>query len=369
VTVAGPAPLLSAGEAIRRLQSPYALEDWATLTGAPALVVDLPADSAHESGSSPPSPREVVRARRVLRQLACPSVALRGAELSPLARELVADFDVVVASRAELAALLDVFQRRPLASLALVQLLRHGEGLDLHAALIAESWAYSTLQAGPEFAAWARERGSPREPKPAIGSAVLVERDGDCLALTLNRPERHNAFSSELRDALVEALQLALGDECVREVVLRGAGASFCSGGDLDEFGSLPDPATAHAVRSTRNASRLLAELSERTRAEIHGACIGAGVELPAFTSRVTAHPQTWLQLPEVGMGLVPGAGGTASLPRRIGRQRTAWLALAGVRLDAATALAWGLVDEIREFPLAADERGQLALGSANPRR
>jgi enoyl-CoA hydratase/carnithine racemase len=81
--------------------------------------------------------------------------------------------------------------------------------------------------------------------------------------------------------------------------------------------------------------------------AHVHGACVGAGVELPAFARRVVAAPDTWFQLPEVGMGLVPGAGGTASLPRRIGRQRTAWLALTGVRLPAATALEWGLVDAI----------------------
>jgi len=351
---AGVAPsLLSAGEAIRRLQSPYALEEWAVLTGAPALVVDLPAGPDSDSGSLP-TPREVAVARRQLRQLACPSVAVRGAELSPLARELVADFDLVATSPLELSSLLEVFARRPLASLALVQLLRHGEGLDVHAALTAESWVYATLQSGPEFAEWARERKGPRATRPAVGPAVLVEREGDRLTLTFNRPERHNAFSSELRDGLVEALQLALGDESLLEIVLRGVGDSFCSGGDLDEFGSLPDPATGHAVRSTRNASRLLAALSRRTRSEIHGACIGAGIEMPAFTGRVTAHPNAWFQLPEVGMGLVPGAGGTASLPRRIGRQRTAWLAVTGARLDAATALAWGLVDEVRDFAIGA---------------
>jgi enoyl-CoA hydratase/carnithine racemase len=63
----------------------------------------------------------------------------------------------------------------------------------------------------------------------------------------------------------------------------------------------------------------------------------------------VTAAPDAYFQLPEVGMGLVPGAGGSVSLPRRIGRQRTARLALGGERIDAETALAWGLVDEIRE--------------------
>jgi enoyl-CoA hydratase/carnithine racemase len=61
------------------------------------------------------------------------------------------------------------------------------------------------------------------------------------------------------------------------------------------------------------------------------------------------AAPGAFFQLPEVGFGLVPGAGGTVSLPRRIGRQRTAWLALTGRRLDAEVAREWGLVDEVRE--------------------
>jgi enoyl-CoA hydratase/carnithine racemase len=79
----------------------------------------------------------------------------------------------------------------------------------------------------------------------------------------------------------------------------------------------------------------------------VHGACVGAGVELPAFAGRVVARPDARFRLPEVAMGLVPGAGGTVSIPRRIGRQATALLALTGDTIDAPTALALGLVDEI----------------------
>jgi enoyl-CoA hydratase/carnithine racemase len=266
---------------------------------------------------------------------------------------------VVVASDAELQPVLDAVERTPLAAMALVQLLRHNAHLDAHEGLVAESLVYSTLQGGPEFAAWrARrekeaQRGHPagRELGPRRGSArgpaVLTQRDGDCVHLTLNRPERHNAFSVEMRDALAEALQVVLCDPSIEEVVLSGAGPSFCSGGDLDEFGSFPDAATAHAIRSTRSPGRLLSACADRVRAELHGACVGAGIELPAFARRVAATEGAFFQLPEVGMGLVPGAGGTASIPRRIGRQRTAYLALSGRRLDAPTALEWGLVDEL----------------------
>jgi enoyl-CoA hydratase/carnithine racemase len=150
-----------------------------------------------------------------------------------------------------------------------------------------------------------------------------------------------------MRDGLAEALQLVALDPSIEAVELRGAGPSFCSGGDLDEFGSSPDPATAHAVRSTRSPARLLAACSERVEARVHGACVGAGVELPAFAAHVVAAPDAFFQLPELGLGLVPGAGGTVSLPRRIGRQRTAYLALSRERIDAEQALAWGLIDSI----------------------
>jgi enoyl-CoA hydratase/carnithine racemase len=173
-----------------------------------------------------------------------------------------------------------------------------------------------------------------------------MRRDGGELVLTLDRAERHNAFSAHMRDELVAGLTVAALEPALT-VVLRGAGPSFCSGGDLDEFGTFPDPATAHLVRTTRSPARLLAGMRERVRAEVHGACIGAGIELAAFAHTVVAAPDAFFQLPEVAMGLIPGAGGTASLPRRIGRQRTAYLALTGCRLDAETARTWGLVDAV----------------------
>ena len=91
----------------------------------------------------------------------------------------------------------------------------------------------------------------------------------------------------------------------------------------------------------------MLTACADKVESFVHGACVGAGLELPAFGRRVVAAEDSYFVLPEVGMGLVPGAGGTASVPRRIGRQRTAWLALSGERIDAETALDWGLVDDL----------------------
>ena len=97
----------------------------------------------------------------------------------------------------------------------------------------------------------------------------------------------------------------------------------------------------------TRHPGLALDRLRKRARAHVHGRCIGAGVEVPAFAGDVWADPETTFELPELGLGLIPGAGGTVSLPRRIGAQRTAWMALTGRPIDATTALDWGLIDHI----------------------
>jgi hypothetical protein len=239
----------------------------------------------------------------------------------------------------------DVSAQRPMCTSALAVLLQQTALLPVWEGLVAESATYSTLLAGPEFAAWLAS-SPPRTPAPEGDEPVLVERRGDVLTLTLNRPERRNAYGHAVRDALVSALQIAVVDPAVR-VELRGVGPAFCSGGDLAEFGTAPDPAAAHLIRLRHSAGQLLHDLSDRVTAQIHGACIGAGIELPAYAGRVVAAADTRMALPEVGMGLVPGAGGTVSIVRRIGRWRTAWMALTGETVEVERALRWGLVDEI----------------------
>jgi enoyl-CoA hydratase/carnithine racemase len=210
-----------------------------------------------------------------------------------------------------------------------------------------ESFAYSMLLGGPEFRTWFDERGE-RSLPGLVAEPVLVRRDGSRLMITLNRPERRNAYGRQLRDALADALRIALLDPEVERVVLDGAGPCFCAGGDLAEFGTTPDLATAHFVRTQGGAGLLLSALKDRVEVHLHGPCVGAGVELPAFAGAVIAAAGTTFRLPEVGMGLIPGAGGTVSIPRRIGRWRTLYLALTGRPLDAETALGWGLVDAVR---------------------
>jgi enoyl-CoA hydratase/carnithine racemase len=178
---------------------------------------------------------------------------------------------------------------------------------------------------------------------------VLVDHVGDRLDVVLNRTHVRNALNRALRDGLLAAFSLAAADDSITEVVVRGNGPTFCSGGDLDEFGSFDDPASAHLVRLAGSIGRAIAAVADRTTFVLHGSCAGSGIELPAFAGRVVADPGTTLSLPEVRLGLVPGAGGTVSLTRRVGRQRVALLALGGAAVDAQTALQWGLVDELSE--------------------
>ena len=252
--------------------------------------------------------------------------------------------------------------RSPGAAVALVQLLRAGRSLSIEEAVVAESWVYSMLQAGPDHARWKADR--PRRGSASIDDGdrtVEVDRAGDRLDVALVRPHVRNAVSARLRDELHAALGVALADPTVDAVHLWGIGPSFCSGGDLDEFGTAPDPVTAHLVRTSRSPALDLARCGSRVTAHVHGAAVGAGMEWAAFAGTVVARTDATFRLPELAMGLVPGAGGTASLARRIGPQRTAWAALTGDVMDASTALRWGLVDEV----LDADAFAATATGAA----
>ena len=286
----------------------------------------------------PPDPDE----EALLDALTC-TVAPGTGELRQIAyADDVGDDDVSV-GLAEMAA---AVAAAPRAAVTLDGVLRLTARLPVWEGLIAESTAYSMLLAGPEFEAWlvaARRPGPP----PQDDVPVLVGLDaGPVLHLQLNRPQRRNAFGRAVRDALVDGLAIAVADESLR-VLLTGGGPAFCSGGDLAEFGTAPDPATAHRIRVSRSVGWLLHQLADRTTVQVHGACVGAGIELPSFTSHVVAAPETTFRLPEVGMGLIPGAGGTVSITKRIGRWRTAWWALTCRSLGVGTALRWGLIDEI----------------------
>ena len=327
-------PLLDAHALTALALDPASALAFSPLSDTPFLLVDTDGDA--EAGDRP-------AIQAWLRALPCPSLAL-GERDSVLARSC----DARVATREEARALIENIQQAPRAATICVHLLRATESLAIEDALIAESFAYATVQAGAEFQAWRLENpAAPSTVQVDKGPAVLIERHHDALHLTLNRAANRNGMTVEMRDALCEALQLVLADDSIARVRLDARGKCFSTGGDLTEFGSAPDTATAHVVRSLALPGRLLHRCATRVTVEVHGACIGSGIEFPAFASRVQARANAWFQLPELKYGLIPGAGGCVSVARRIGRQRTAWMVLSGERIDARTALEWGLVDAL----------------------
>ncbi|WP_329539053.1 enoyl-CoA hydratase/isomerase family protein [Streptomyces sp. NBC_01358] len=324
----------------------------------PALLVDL-------DRTEPPAPS--------------PDVVVIGVAARP--RVVTGDFDVLLTRapgahrpwvscadpHAAAEQLRKVVADQPAAAITLVQVLRMGSVLLPRQRLIVESLAYSALQGGSGFRAWL-SAARPRTHRPAA-EPVRTRRDGDRLAVTLDRPWARNAFDAATRDALCEALEVAVADPSIARVDLYGRGPAFCGGGDLAEFGSSRDPAEAHRVRVHRSPAALLQRCGPKVTAHLHGACVGAGIELPAFAGRVTSAPDTAIRLPEVSMGLIPGAGGTASLPARIGRERTAYLALSGAALTATEALCWGLIDGIAaDWDDAAEAEPPLAPRRRHPR-
>ena len=212
-----------------------------------------------------------------------------------------------------------------------------------------ESLGYATLQSGEEFKRWLAQHRvqNPVPPAREVGSPVLLDRQGDQLTLVLNQPENDNAFSVEMRDALWEAFKLVELDDSIRQVNVSAVGRCFCTGGELSEFGLISSPATAHLIRSQVSSAKLLLSSADRYHFHVHKACVGSGIELPACAGRLTAASKTVFWLPELSMGLIPGAGGCVSISRRIGRRRTAYLVLMNKKIDAKKALEWGLIDGI----------------------
>ncbi|MET0251722.1 MAG: enoyl-CoA hydratase/isomerase family protein [Novosphingobium sp.] len=292
--------------------------------GPPLAVIDL--DSVPDDGgrfSPPPFPVVGVGTRR-------PGVAAR--------------LDAVVESPVALASLAAAVTAQPEAAAIAVQVLRLLDHLPVEAGLVAESLAYGVLQAGRAHTAWLETRA--KQSAGALGE-VMIRREGDRLAITLAREASGNAIDRPMRDALREAFELAALDPAIARIVLRGAGRTFSLGADLAEFGTTRDPVAAHAIRMQTLPAHALARCADRLEVHVQGACVGAGLEMAGFARRITAHPRAWFQLPELAMGLIPGAGGCVSLARRIGRQRTALMVLSGRRISARAALEWGLVDAL----------------------
>ncbi|MCP5179875.1 MAG: enoyl-CoA hydratase/isomerase family protein [Pseudomonadales bacterium] len=328
-------------------ERPLTLDELLELSLEPGLAdLDDTAIAVDIAGAAELPVAALARLAGWLRRQAIPVVAINAGDVPPVLNDAL---DVRVEDAGTLARVLRAVRRNPHASAVLVHVLRAGEQLGIHDALGVESLAYGVLQGGAEFARWLREEGAQFAGRGATLPAepVILRREGDHLLVVLDSVVNRNALSTPLRDALADAFRLAVMDASITHVHVSANGPVFCAGGDLTEFGSQRDTAMSHHIRMRRMPARYLAECAARTTVHVHGACIGAGIELPAFAGRIEAAPGTLFRLPEVAMGLIPGAGGCVSIPRRIGRQRTALMALLGEAVDAETALTWGLIDAI----------------------
>jgi hypothetical protein len=339
----GGVPLLTPTHVFDMLEGGRASEAFGPLAGATLLAVDVDDGKAHALAAAVRAlPCVVVGVGSLPRTLADPpdvDVLLTDVPHAPRPwRSCPEGID-----RALSALSLSVMCA-PRAATTLTQVLRMGRDLSFGDALVAESHAYTVLQGASEFRTWLGNR-SVTKLRARAQDGLEVTRTEGTLTLRLRRPRVHNALDAATGEALAAELAKAAADPGVLRIHVRGEGPDFCGGADLDELSKAPDPMTGHLLRSTRSPARALQRCADRTTVHVHGACVGAGVELAALAGRVVAAADTTFQLPEVGMGLIPGCGGTASLPRRIGRQRTAWLAISGAEIDVATAREWGLVD------------------------
>jgi enoyl-CoA hydratase/carnithine racemase len=176
---------------------------------------------------------------------------------------------------------------------------------------------------------------------------VLYATHDGVATITLNRPERLNAYDVAMRDGLAEALAAAADDSEVRVAVLRGAGPCFCTGGDLREFGSAPSPLVARAARFARDVPGRLARFPKPLIAAVHGYAVGGGLEMALLADCCIAATDARFRLPEVGLGMIPGVGGTQTLPRTAGVGRALEIVLTRRWIEAHEALGLGIVTRV----------------------
>lgn len=178
-------------------------------------------------------------------------------------------------------------------------------------------------------------------------SSILVSQDGGVLALTLNRPEKLNAFNPEMHQALRKALERALDDAGVRAVLLTGAGRGFCAGQDLSErnvASGAPLDLSVSLGSYYNPLVRRLRELPKPVVCAVNGVAAGAGANLALACDLVLAARSASFVQSFSRLGLVPDCGGTWFLPRLVGSARAMGLALLGEKLSAEQAEQWGLI-------------------------
>jgi 3-hydroxyacyl-CoA dehydrogenase len=181
----------------------------------------------------------------------------------------------------------------------------------------------------------------------SINASVDLRRDGDVVVVTADNPPV-NALKHEVRAGLTEALAQACDDDAVRAVVIACAGRTFFAGADITEFGKPPQAPSLHDVIAAIEAK------PKPVVAALHGTALGGGFELALACHFRVAVPGARLGLPEVKLGLLPGAGGTQRLPRLVGPEKALQMIVTGEPIGAAEAREDGIIDEIVDGDLTA---------------
>jgi enoyl-CoA hydratase/carnithine racemase len=191
-----------------------------------------------------------------------------------------------------------------------------------------------------------------------MSEPVLVTQAEAVCEVRFNRPEKRNAINFEMYEQLTRALSGAQTDAQVKAVLLSGAGACFSAGNDLQDFLGGPSFGADHPAMQFLRA---LATFGKPLLAAVHGHTVGIGVTLLLHCDLIVAARNTQLSLPFVALGLVPEAGSSLLLPRRIGYQRAAELLFLGQPCNADTAYRLGLVTSVVEEAALLSEARALA--------
>ena len=177
---------------------------------------------------------------------------------------------------------------------------------------------------------------------------IRYEKDGRGVArLTLSRPEVLNAVNLQMRDELWSAFEAFRDDPDARVLVVRGDGRAFSAGADIAEFGTSPSYVEARRARRERDLWGLMLALPKPLIAAVHGFALGAGCEMSLLCDLRIASDDARFGLPEVGLGYIPSAGGTQTLPRTIAPGVALGMILSGDPIDAAEAYRLGLVHRV----------------------
>ena len=200
-------------------------------------------------------------------------------------------------------------------------------------------------------------------------ATIYEKRDGTAY-VTLNRPGALNAYNIQMRDELYQVLGAIRDDPEVRVVIFKGAGKkAFCAGADLTEFLTAPSPAVARQVRFERDLWGLFLSITKPFIAALHGYVLGSGLEIALCCDIRIASEDAQFGLPEVGLGIIPAAGGTQTLPRVVGRAPALEMLLTGRWLKADEAYRLKLVNQVvpRKELLSTAEKLADKIKSYNP--